>query len=625
MDDMPTETTTESADETVDETVGDVGSPVLSPEIEDIIARDRALRPGFKAGLSLSVTTGILLWMSFAPLDWGPIAWIALVPLLQLIRIQNPSGWMYRNTYLAGLLYWLVTLQWMRLGDPSMYLALCALAVYLAAYWPLFVWLCRIAVHRLGVPVPVAVPVFWIGLEYLRSHLVTGFAWYLLGHTQYRWVEIIQISDLWGAYAVSFLVALANASVAQLVPVGWFAKMGLVERSELDWLNEQATPHRKAWAVAVSLVLVLAAIGYGFFRRSEAAFLIGPRVGLVQGNFVASIKSDRDQWGEIFAVHRSLTGMTVPHQPDLIVWPEAMFRYPMLEFQSGMSDEELDAVHPYIRAEDWRNTQTQEIVTEMAQETNAALCIGINIFEARPNNYSNFNSALFVTPQKGIVDKYHKIHRVPFGEFIPLKDSLPFIQSLTPFRGDFGIDAGDAVHVFRHKDWNYLPLICFEDTVPHLVRRMVSVSGVDESAVDVLVNVTNDGWFHGSSELNQHLITASFRCIETRTPMVRAVNTGISAIIDGDGVVRDPEIFIDGDAAFAQSTPRESIRDPRTGRYHKQLNCALVGDVPLDQRTSLYVWWGDWAAALCLIACAAIGLQGLRREHPRPHEPTVVA
>ena len=118
------------------------------------------------------------------------------------------------------------------------------------------------------------------------------------------------------------------------------------------------------------------------------------------------------------------------------------------------------------------------------------------------------------------------------------------------------------------------------------------------------MNLTNDGWFHGSSELDQHLITSAFRAVECRTPLVRAVNTGISAIIDGDGAILDPKVFLDGDARKnAPAAPRTSARDPQTGAWHRQLNAALVHDVPLDPRRSLYVRFGDWFAMLC---CAGV-------------------
>ena len=159
--------------------------------------------------------------------------------------------------------------------------------------------------------------------------------------------------------------------------------------------------------------------------------------------------------------------------------------------------------------------------------------------------------------------------------------------------------------------------------MPHLVRRMINAvderaDDQDRDAVDCLVNLTNDGWFRGSSEQEQHLITASFRCIETRTPMVRAVNTGISAVIDGDGVIREPLAFIDYDRHPSMQRdpnvrPRETLRDPKSGRYHKSLNATVVADVPLDPRDSLYLWWGDWLAAGCLmLSLAGLGWGVLR-------------
>ena len=121
----------------------------------------------------------------------------------------------------------------------------------------------------------------------------------------------------------------------------------------------------------------------------------------------------------------------------------------------------------------------------------------------------------------------------------------------------------------------------------------------------VLLTKKSSGWFHGSSELDQHLITASFRCVETRTPMVRAVNTGVSAFIDGDGVIREPEIFIDGDRA-GQEDARGFLDE--NGRWTKQLNAVVVDNVPLDDRTSVYVRHGDLFAGTCGLMC--LGLCG---------------
>ena len=156
------------------------------------------------------------------------------------------------------------------------------------------------------------------------------------------------------------------------------------------------------------------------------------------------------------------------------------------------------------------------------------------------------------------------------------------------------IDHGLVVD-YSNKGFRLAPVICFEDTVPQVVRKVIRSTTEDDPShrrPDVLLNLTNDGWFHGSSELDQHLITASFRSIECRTPMVRAVNTGISALIDGDGVIR------------ARAT------DPETHRS-KQVDAILVETVPLDNRTSFYVAHGDLFGGGCLGGCGLILLAGL--------------
>jgi apolipoprotein N-acyltransferase len=222
--------------------------------------------------------------------------------------------------------------------------------------------------------------------------------------------------------------------------------------------------------------------------------------------------------------------------------------------------------------------------------------IGIQTCTADRHGPQIYNSALFIKPQGGIAGRYDKMHRVPFGEFIPFGGWLSSL-GLTPYRGQFGLTAGARPEAFEYKGYRYAPVICFEDTVPHLVRRFVEETAAADPQhrpVDVLLNLTNDGWFHGSSELDQHLITAAFRSVECRTPMVRAVNTGISAVIDGDGAIR------------ARAT------DPKT-HQSKQVEAVLVENIPLDRRFSPYVAYGDWFAGLCLTACGLVLVAGLLR------------
>src|SRR5712691_10788202 len=271
------------------------------------------------------------------------------------------------------------------------------------------------------------------------------------------------------------------------------------------------------------------------------------------------------------------------------------------------------------------------------------MVIGLDRFQAEPSGLKHFNSAALVTPDQGVTDTYDKRHRVIFGEYIPLKETFPWLKAFTPLPEDFGISAGDRPVAFRCGPWRVAPIICFEDTVPHLVRDVVR--STDRSLalasgergpgerLACLLNLTNDGWFHGSSELDQHLITSAFRAVECRTPLVRAVNTGISAVIDGDGVIREPELFIDGDATPAQQREqleragrdksdrrislsmfdpvRTTLVDPATGRWRKSLNAVVIDTVPLDNRRSLYVAYGDWFAGTCSAACALFLVVGL--------------
>ncbi|MBS0203919.1 MAG: apolipoprotein N-acyltransferase [Planctomycetes bacterium] len=593
--------------------------------VQEIIQTARSAQKGrqrYKMGSigpwCVSFASASLLWMSFTPVNASPMAWIALVPLLLMVRMTERTRWMYTAIYGTSLIGQLATLQWMRLGDPTMYIAWAALSVYLALYAVAFVAVSRIAVHRWSVPLVVAAPIVWTGLEYARAHLLTGFSWYYLGHSQYRWLEFIQISDLVGAYGVSFVIAAGSAALALMVPHSWMIRLRLVHPSTGPVTAAGMTLGQLIQVSSVA-VLFAATLGYGYVRRAQADFQPGPRVALIQGNFLASLRVQPPPVQEVYLTHLRLTAASVLEHPDIIFWPEAMFPWPLLSAAEGMTDEQLLNVAPFAKPEVWHNDYFHQSLVSESQRAGAALVMGTNAAYADATRVHQYNSATFVRPDVGIAGRYDKIHRVPFGEYIPLRDSLPWLDKFTPYRGDWGLDEGQGPAVFDYGKWRMTPIICFEDTVPHLVRDAVAAGSENESGkpVDLLVNLSNDGWFHGSSELDQHLITASFRAVECRTPMVRAVNTGISAIIDGDGAILDPEVFIDGDAA-KNGKARKAARDPETGTWYKQLNAALVHTVPLDPRRSLYVRFGDWFAMLCVTSVVVCGLSYFVPQRTKP-------
>lgn len=565
------------------------------PTPQQIIASARSAPARAGGTLKVASLTALLLWASFTPLGFAPLAWIALVPLLLLVRLERPTQWMYTGTYFAGFGFWWASLQWMRLGDPTMYVAWTAFAVYLACYFPLFVGLTRAAVWRLKLPLLLAAPAVWTGLEYVRAYALSGFSWYQLGHSQVAWLEFIQMSDLLGAYGVSFVVAMSSAALVELVPQRTFATLRLLPITAPTETAEAPTASRRRWIIAGVMVATFAVtLTYGFVRRSQARFIAGPRVAAIQGNFVASVNST-DSAETIFLKHRSLTSEAIKQHADVIVWPEVMFPFPYFVKPEGYSDAELQKLLPEVDPRHWdEKSDVRNMLQTLSQGASAAIVFGIETVTADKNGLRLFNSALFVDPSRGIGGRYDKQHRVPFGEYLPLAETLPFLGSLTPYRGNYGIKAGQRGVAFEYKGARFAPVICFEDTVPQVVRQSVRDAMADDAQhrkVDVLLNLTNDGWFHGSSEHDQHLITAAFRAVELRTPMVRAVNTGISAIIDGDGAIR------------ARAVNR------KTGKS-KQVEAVVCDFVPLDNRQSFYLRGGDWFAQLCLAVCGVSLIAG---------------
>jgi apolipoprotein N-acyltransferase len=220
------------------------------------------------------------------------------------------------------------------------------------------------------------------------------------------------------------------------------------------------------------------------------------------------------------------------------------------------------------------------------------MLVGTLYYDHRPDSFSKFNSAVLFEPLSRTIRSYHKIHLVPFGEFIPFLDALPWLTVFTPYRDGYvpTLTFGREPVTLPLGPYRMAVAICFEDTVPHVIRRFFTESP-DGRQPDMLINMSNDGWFQGSAELDMHLAVSVFRTIEHRVPLARAVNTGISALIDGNGEIRD-------------TLPRltESV---------------LSVTVPLDDRTSLYTRVGDWLGISCLAVTIGLVPMGLLRGRTR--------
>jgi len=529
-------------------------------------------------GLSL-----VLLLLSFPPFtsaDGFPV-WMALVPMLVAARLAD-----YRRLALVGWVlgfgYAVLAILWLRhVGPYAGVAAVLALGLYLSFYPPVFLVCWRLIDRRLRLPAVLSVPLVWVSLEYVRSFLLTGFPWFFLGHSLFRNLPLIQIADLFGAYGVSVLVAGVNGLGADLL---WPA----LAPGDFRKLYRQAKTRLIASAAATGLALV-ATIIYGTVRLRQVTVVDGPRVALIQGNIPQSLKFEPLEDRTVYDIHAELSRQALASDPDLIIWPETMMPGFYYDGRFLTLDPDFD-----LEGE----------VRNLLAELNRPVLMGARTVtgDLANGDLRQFNSALLMQPDGRLVARYSKMHLVPFGEFVPKIVRAPvrlLPEGLNPIPYRFGLESGKTQTVFelpldragQPDPFRFGVLICYEDTMPYLSRNLA------RRGVDALINITNDGWFRDSVELDQHVIGSVFRAVETRLPVVRAANTGISSIISprGEEVVR--------------------LLDPDTGR-DREVAGVLVQAVPLSDRRhrTLSVRWGDAPVQLWSVVALLLLLVSLDRE-----------
>ena len=527
----------------------------------------------YRSTFGQAMAGAVALWAALPPLDWWLLGWVAPVWWLLLVRRSQLAGRRpYGTIWLAGFLFWMATLHWLRLPYWATSLGWVALSFYLAFYLPAFIGLTRIAVHRLRLSVVLAAPVVWTGLELARAHLLSGFSMASLGHTQYRWIELIQISDLAGAYGVGFAVMFVAACVARMLPCE--GKPGTV------------------WPILPLSVLLAAVLAYGYARRSDSSPQPAARIALIQGSIDVEVKDNPEMRDHIHEQYLELSREAVADygQLDLIVWPETMFRETLFVDEPGAKIPEpwkkMPALRHYSPSDFERlpgklAAGSRRALGSLARYLDTAMLIGVDTEVLGPDRSRTFNSAAFVTRDGDLAGRYDKMHPVVFGEFIPLAERFPWLKRLTPMAN---LSAGQQPAAFPAGGLRIAPSICYETILAHVIRRQVRELAGRGEEPDVLVNLTNDGWFWGSSELDLHLICSVFRAVECRKPLLIAANTGFSAWIDPDG--------------------RMVAQGPRRGTG------TILATVGREPRQSWYLLHGDWFAGCCLAACvllAAIG------------------
>lgn len=436
----------------------------------------------------------MLLALAFPLFDIEPLAWVALVPLFFSIKGKDRL----QATYLgltAGFVFHLILLYWIpvpitvygKLPFLAGVFLLLLLAAYLSLYMATFATLVTYFKTRLNVPLVLTAPFIWVSLELLLTHLLTGFPWGLLGYSQYLNLPVIQIADITGVYGISFVIVVVNAGIYRAF-----------ERY-MDGLS-----FRHGRSVWVAVFVLLSAIGYGYWRLDNQMDTMSLRVGIAQGNINQDQKWDPEYQRETMDAYLALTRKVSEGGVDLIVWPET-------------------AVPFYFQIDE---TYRPDIL-KAANEGKSHILFGSPAYEREGKEIRYYNSAFMVTPDMTTAGRYDKMHLVPFGEYVPLKRLLFFVDKLTEGIGDFS--TGDSIKVLKMGKSEIGTLICYEGIFPNLSRKSV------KEGANLFVNITNDAWFGRTSAPYQHLSMYSLRAVENRVPVVRAANTGVSALIDNKG------------------------------------------------------------------------------------------
>jgi apolipoprotein N-acyltransferase len=485
---------------------------------------------------ALAALSGALVALSFPKFGHPAVAWVALVPLLVAVAEGGGKG-AFRLGYVSGavsalgLLYWtsFVVVQYGGLSLPVGISVMALLCLAVALFPSLFAWAVGRWVSAYGTRALLLAPVAWVATEILRTHTFFRFPWCLLGYSQQPNLPFIQIARYGAVYAVSFLVAGASSALAYSV------------------IERRAGPRR---ATLLALFAVLAAVGlHGAWQMSRPLPRTGSlRVGLVQARILQEEKWDEARALDNVEQHVTLTLRAAAEGARLVVWPESAV--------------------PYYYDE---TPVVARRLQDVSRERGIYLLFGNDDRDEGDRGDGDvFVGAKMLSPQGALTYRYHKMHLVPFGEYVPMRPLLTLggrvaaklVQQVADFTPGTEPTLGD---VDGHSIGAF---ICYEAIFPDLVR------GFAARGADLLVNITNDAWYGRTSAPYQHLAMAAFRAVESGKYLVRAANTGITAVVDPRGRV------VVGSALFDRTV--------------------VAREVPLVSGTTFYVRHGDVFAWSCL-------------------------
>ncbi len=533
--------------------------------------------------LAIVAGSGALLSLGYAPISLGWVVWLWMIPLLAVIWTTTGKRRRWKGFglgWLAGVVFFLINLAW--LATVS-WIAQLLLSCYLACFfglWGVFAaslgnpWRQRceagipICHHGRAWMMSFACAAVWCGTEWLRGNLFGGFGWNGLGVAFSGYIHISQAADVVGVVGLSFLPVFVQCVAVQAL-----------RRTRAD-----------GWRVLsrldmVSAVILLAVVwGYGAWRirQVEALPTYPVKALLVQLNIpqdaakVLVSEEEVHQGYEDETVAAFATLAARNERPDWVLWPESALFGRLMRADDG-------------RWGMWReNDETIRRVRGLAPFT---LMFGLTEMEAdlqgdqlvMKEDAKSYNSIAVIAPD-GDLQSFRKHHLVIFGETIPFLESIPFLkkiyeqQSGAKYEGSYtpGNSFDPLQAEAEGRRIGLIPTVCFEDTLGNLARKFV------RGGPQVIINVTNDGWFKEREAADQHFANAKFRAIELRRPLVRCANTGVSGVVTATGSV------------MRRGNAEPQILTDTKGSHFTRGWKLVVIDVPKEPPFTLYALLGDW-------------------------------
>jgi len=534
-------------------------------------------------------------WIPFFAMT--PLAWVLLCApfpesFWKRVRKSFFLGWIVGVAFFGITLSWISSVAWegVALLPPflGLYFGLWSLFVVMVVR-PLFLMNEKItSVQSLGAVLLSAAA--WVGIEWLRGTLFTGFGWNAFGVSFYQHLPLIQVVDITGVAGLSFLGVMTSCMTA-------LAFQRMLQQKKIEVFTKSLW--RVNGDVALVLIIVIAAFFYGALEITHS---LPPQerlsVAAVQGNIPQNHKWDRAFEEEIMKIYETETHLALQGHPDLVVWPEAATPRPLLndekifsqvnqlvqegkvDLLAGSLDYEENPQRDYNaaillspadngRLADCRLQATGNISVKRKSKT------------LQPFNPSTLQRNCSASSSEGAEQLqppqvYAKTHLVPFGEYIPCRKTFPLFQWIVGDRvlGDFNAGPGPKVLYLTTKPIVIAPLICFEDTLGDLVRLFAL------RRAQLLITLTNDGWFGQTMASKQHAINALFRAVETKLPLLRVANTGVTCVIDPYGRMT------------------QVLRDSHGSTFFEGVLLSQLS-VPRDPMTTFYTRYGDWFSYLC--------------------------